>query len=155
MPTPGAPPATLGEIESYMVQAGFTQVQIEAFAKWYAAALKADPSLTPADGYTAWAAGTDVSGGVSAGLGAVGKVSGPGLGALVQEAPTPPSIPDPLAGIAGALAAFFGALTDGKLWRSLGWVLLGILLMLLGVVLWIGPFAARRSPIGLAAEQLG
>lgn len=62
---------------------------------------------------------------------------------------------DPLAGIAGSLEAFFGALTDGKMWRSIGWILLGILLMLLGVALWIGPSAARRSPIGLAAGQLG
>lgn len=45
-------------------------------------------------------------------------------------------------------------LTDGKLWRSLGWLLLGIVLMLLGVLWWIGPSAARRSPAGAAAEGL-
>jgi hypothetical protein len=61
----------------------------------------------------------------------------------------------PLAGIAGSLEAFFGAVTDGKLWRSLGWILLGILLMLAGVLLWIGPSAARRSPLGMAAGGLG
>jgi hypothetical protein len=58
---------------------------------------------------------------------------------------------DPLAGIAGSLTAFFQAVTDGKLWRSLAWILLGILLMLVGVFLWIGPAAARRSPLGMAA----
>ena len=61
----------------------------------------------------------------------------------------------PLAGLAGSAEAFFGALTDGKMWRSLGWVLLGIVLMLFGVLLWIGPSAARRSPIGAVAEQMG
>jgi hypothetical protein len=70
------------------------------------------------------------------------------LGNAIQNA-------DPLAGIAGSLTAFFQAVTDGKLWRSLAWILLGILLMLLGVFLWLGPGAARRSPIGLATEQLG
>ena len=58
----------------------------------------------------------------------------------------------PLAGIAGSFEAFFKAVTDGKTWRSVGWILLGILLMLFGVLLWIGPSGARRSPIGLAAS---
>lgn len=46
-------------------------------------------------------------------------------------------------------------LTNGKMWRSLGWLLLGIVLMLLAVGWWIGPSAARRSPLGVAAEGLG
>lgn len=62
---------------------------------------------------------------------------------------------DPLAAIGGSLEAFFTALTDGKMWRSLGWILLGILLMIVGVVLWIGPGAARRTPIGAVAGQVG
>jgi hypothetical protein len=59
---------------------------------------------------------------------------------------------DPLGGIAGALGAFFKAVTDGKMWRSLGWLVLGILLMLFGVLLWIGPAGARRSPFGVVAS---
>lgn len=46
-------------------------------------------------------------------------------------------------------------LTDGRMWRSLGWILLGIVLMLLGVAWWIGPSAARRSPVAAVAEGLG
>jgi hypothetical protein len=58
----------------------------------------------------------------------------------------------------GQLFGFLGAwaeLTDGKLWRSLGWLLLGVALMFLGVLWWIGPSASRASPVGLAARQLG
>jgi hypothetical protein len=65
------------------------------------------------------------------------------------------AVTDPLTGVAGALEAFYQAITDGKTWRSIGWLLLGILLMIVGVALWIGPSAARRNPIGIAAEQLG
>lgn len=62
---------------------------------------------------------------------------------------------DPLSGIAGSLTAFYDAITDGKLWRSLAWVVLGVLVMLLGVALWIGPSASRASPLGLATRALG
>jgi hypothetical protein len=71
----------------------------------------------------------------------------------------------PVAGtVAGAVQAggfitviegIWAGLTDGKMWRSLGWLLLGIVLMLLAVGWWIGPSAARRSPLGMAAEGLG
>ena len=61
----------------------------------------------------------------------------------------------PLAAIGGSFEAFFTAVTDGKMWRSLGWILLGLGLMYLGVFLWIGPSAARLSPIGAAAGRLG
>lgn len=56
-----------------------------------------------------------------------------------------------LGGIAGGIAAFYDVLTDGKLWRSLGWIMLGIALMFTGIGLWIGPAAARSSPAGVAA----
>lgn len=60
----------------------------------------------------------------------------------------------PLAAIGGSFEAFFGAVSDGKMWRSLGWIVLGILLMIVGVVLWIGPSTARRSIIGRAAPAV-
>ena len=57
--------------------------------------------------------------------------------------PNPPNPFAGLAGIANALAkigAVFDsvgrAVTDGKMWRSLGWVVLGILLMLGATILW-------------------
>lgn len=135
-----------------MVQQGYTSSQVAAFSKWYAAAVKKDPSLTPLDGYTAWAVGTDVSAGASAETGLLGGVVNQGLPALVKGANTVPVPSDPLTGIAGALEAFFKAVTDGKTWRSVGWIVLGILLMLFGVLLWIGPSAARRTPFGIAAS---
>lgn len=73
--------------------------------------------------------------------------------------PTAPGVnPSPTAvfsSIQNALSAFYDKLTDGKMWRSLGWLLLGVALMLLGVVLWIGPSAMRRSPLGIAKQALG
>lgn len=53
--------------------------------------------------------------------------------------------------VSHALSGFFAVLTDGKMWRSLGWLLLGVILMFTGIGLIIGPSAARRSPLGVAA----
>jgi hypothetical protein len=49
----------------------------------------------------------------------------------------------------GQLFGFLGAwaeLTDGKLWRSLGWLLLGIVLMLLGAASYIG---MQKNPVSV------
>ena len=43
-----------------------------------------------------------------------------------------------LGDVATVLEGFVGAVTDGTMWRSLGWLLLGIVLMLFGLKLWIG-----------------
>lgn len=43
-------------------------------------------------------------------------------------------------GVTGALGAFEGiaqALTDGSLWRSLGWLAMGIILLIVGIMLWL------------------
>lgn len=53
--------------------------------------------------------------------------------------------------IQNALTAFYDKVTDGKMWRSLGWLLLGILLIIAGLILWIGPTAFKASPIGRVA----
>lgn len=52
--------------------------------------------------------------------------------------------------IQNALTAFYDKVTDGKMWRSLGWLLLGVLLIITGLVLWIGPGALKASPYGRA-----
>ena len=54
---------------------------------------------------------------------------------------------------AGQITAILGIwsdLRDGKMWRSLGWLFLGIALMFLGVAWWIGPSASRMGPAGAA-----
>lgn len=42
-----------------------------------------------------------------------------------------------LEGISRVLGDVGTALTDGKLWRSLGWLVLGVLLLFTGVFLWM------------------
>ena len=60
------------------------------------------------------------------------------------------------AGDAGSvIAGVWTNVRDYKMWRSLGWLVLGIILMLLGAAWWIGPSAERASPVALAAEGLG
>ncbi len=50
-----------------------------------------------------------------------------------------------------ALIAFFGTITDGEMWRSLGWLLLGIVLMGVGLALWTKNQAIPgvRSAVGV------
>lgn len=56
------------------------------------------------------------------------------------------------AGMVTIIEAVWAKVTDAKMWKSAGWLLLGIALMLAGMLLWIGPSAERRSPIALAAN---
>jgi hypothetical protein len=49
-------------------------------------------------------------------------------------------------GVIPVMEGMWAGLTDGKFWRSLGWLLLGVLLMLLGAGWWIGPKAAAAMP---------
>lgn len=56
--------------------------------------------------------------------------------------------------LAGVISGIWTELKDGRMWRSLGWLVLGVIVMLLSVLWWIGPSAGRASPIGLAAEGL-
>jgi hypothetical protein len=52
--------------------------------------------------------------------------------------------------IQNALSAFYAKVTDGKMWRSLGWLALGVLLIFIGLRLWIG-----TSIQGLAKQVPG
>jgi hypothetical protein len=65
-----------------------------------------------------------------------------------------PNVSTPWGAITGLIEGIWADATNGKMWRSLGWILLGIVLMLLGVGWWIGPSAARMSPAGAVARQL-
>ena len=46
-----------------------------------------------------------------------------------------PDIPNPLGSIAAALSTFIADITSGAMWRSLGWLLLGIVLIIVGLVI--------------------
>ncbi len=52
-------------------------------------------------------------------------------------------------GVFGSITAFFTTITDGKMWRSFGWIILGILIMVFGINLWL------HNPIGRAAGGAG
>lgn len=49
-------------------------------------------------------------------------------------------------GVVGTLGVVWAGLTDYRMWRSLGWLLLGILLMVMGLVIW------NRKAIGSAIQ---
>lgn len=53
-----------------------------------------------------------------------------------------------ISSVTDAIAAIWDKLKDGKMWRSLGWLLLGILLIFFGLVLWLGPTAFKATPVG-------
>ena len=46
-------------------------------------------------------------------------------------------ISSPFTSIEHGLSAFYDVLTNGKMWRSLGWLALGIVLMLAGLGWWL------------------
>lgn len=56
-----------------------------------------------------------------------------------------------LTDVGASLIAFFGSITDGAMWRSLGWLLLGVLLMAAGLGLWVrsGVVSTMRSAAGV------
>ncbi len=69
----------------------------------------------------------------------------PAPGALAQAVPQLKG----LEGIAHIIGDFFSGITDGKMWRSLGWLLLGILILFAGTALWakgsLNPVSALRQ----------
>ena len=55
----------------------------------------------------------------------------------------------PLGGLTTAVTAIWTNLRDYKMWRSLGWLLLGVVLMLLGAASWI---AGQKNPVSIARK---
>ena len=60
-----------------------------------------------------------------------------------------PNVQTPWAAFVTLIEGIWAGLTDGKMWRSLGWVLLGVLLMILGGVL-LARLSAGQIAAGLA-----
>lgn len=60
------------------------------------------------------------------------------------------SLPNPLAAL-GSLEAFYKVVTDGKLWRSLGWILMGALMVYTGLFLWL-KIPQRAAGLAMAVK---
>lgn len=86
---------------------------------------------------------------VKAGLGPIATGIGNAIGGAASKTVVPAAnmaLPAVFSGlhdftnltIPGAiLGTLAGALTDGKMWRSLGWIVGGLLLLLMGLALWV------------------
>lgn len=95
--------------------------------------------LVPGGPYTTKAAAAAAIPGIQA--------ANPAPGALQQAANS--AVPG-LSDTASAITDIWAKVRDGKMWRSLGWLALGVFLMILGLILWVGPSAFKASPYGRA-----
>jgi hypothetical protein len=73
------------------------------------------------------------------------------------KGPNPVTVPNtninpfaPFEDTAHALTAFYEVVTNGKMWRSLGWLLLGVLIMILG----LGLLLKDQTPAGAILSAL-
>jgi hypothetical protein len=62
-----------------------------------------------------------------------------------------PNVQTPWTSVLTLMEGYWAGLTDGKLWRSLGWIILGIVMMLLGVAIWV---TGQRNPVSIARQAL-
>lgn len=56
--------------------------------------------------------------------------------------------------LTAVFTAAFGALTDGKMWRSLGWLVLGLVLMVVAIVWLAGGVLSKSAPDASAVAAL-
>lgn len=49
-----------------------------------------------------------------------------------------------IGGLFAPVTAFFATVTDGRMWRSLGWLILGLIITGIGINLWL------HNPVGKA-----
>jgi hypothetical protein len=55
-----------------------------------------------------------------------------------------------LTDVGAVFAAGFGAVTDGKMWRSMGWLALGVVLFMIGFTLLV-----KELPLDAVGDVLG
>lgn len=65
-----------------------------------------------------------------------------------SEYPGDLNLPNPFSSIEQALSTFYDALTNYRMWRSLGWLALGVFMIFAGMFLWL---KQTVNPIDLAA----
>lgn len=58
-------------------------------------------------------------------------------GNVNAQATASTSVNNPAAAFLQPVISFLGALTDVHLWRSLGWIVLGLLIMIIGLIMWL------------------
>lgn len=118
---------TVSKVGNAGAKAGAIAVTFPAKLIFFTSQAAADAYMTSQGG------GADVS-------------NSPATGAANAGAAAAARLPD----TASALSAFYDKVTDGKMWRSLGWLVLGVVLIVIGLVLWLGPAAVKASPYGRA-----
>jgi len=72
-------------------------------------------------------------------------VVGPVIGGITSDVQA-------IGDVAAALEAFFSAITDAKMWKSLGWLLLGVAFLTMGILLWLR-IPQRAANIGTTAAR--
>jgi len=79
----------------------------------------------------------------------IGSLAGTAAGSVASQAATGHA--NTFSSVEQVLSSFYDQITNVKMWRSLGWLLLGILLIISGLIMWLGPVAFKASPIGRIA----
>lgn len=65
----------------------------------------------------------------------------------VSNAPIPGPL-DAFGQVAAAIRAFWDAVTNGPMWRCIGWIILGLVLAFMGIRLWLGkPVLPKVIPV--------
>ena len=82
---------------------------------------------------------------------AVESAQGGESNVINTSGPATASVPAPLSGITTVIEGIWAGITDGKLWRSLGWIILGVVLMLMGAASWIG---MSKNPVAIARKAV-
>ncbi len=137
-----------------VVTAEYGKAKGAAFQSWYEQAWAQDPKLTPDNAVGTWVTGTTIATGLAetgATLGQVPQAAATGAQSAAKKLLSLPGV-GAIDAIAEAIAVIVGSITDSRMWRSLLWGILGAILLLAGILFWIGPSAGRASPIGLAAS---
>jgi hypothetical protein len=81
-----------------------------------------------------------------------GKKAGEAAGDKINKATGLPDAAGAVSALSDSLSftkAIWLNVSDYRMWRSLGWLLLGIVLMILGFVVW------NRKAVGAAAAKIG
>lgn len=148
-PGQGGTPVTEEQVVAY-ITSQWGAAKAAQFQAWYAAAVRKDPALTPAEGADIWLIGE----GLATGIGKIGtftaaQVPDAAAGAAAKAAS---SLPNPLSGI-DAVGAFFATLTQANTWTRLLKIITGGILLTAGIIKMTGA-GTQLGPLTTAARKL-